>query len=54
MQTRLTPGFISTAAKPPAGKDRIIYWDERLSTAAVTRSLIEQNAQRALALAADS
>ena len=25
----------------------VLYWDERLSTAAVTRSLIEQDASRA-------
>jgi integrase len=29
MQVKLTAGFILTAAKPPAGKDRIIYWDEK-------------------------
>jgi integrase len=29
MQTKLTAGFVSTAPKPPAGKDRIIYWDEK-------------------------
>jgi integrase len=29
MQTKLTPGFILAAPKPPAGKDRVIYWDER-------------------------
>jgi integrase len=29
MRVKLTEGFISTAAKPPAGRDRIVYWDER-------------------------
>ena len=29
MQVKLTAGFILTEAKPPAGKDRIIYWDEK-------------------------
>jgi integrase len=29
MQVKLTPGFVSTATKPPSGKDRIIYWDEK-------------------------
>ena len=28
MQVKLTAGFISAAAKPSAGKDRIIYWDQ--------------------------
>jgi hypothetical protein len=26
---KLIAGFILGAPKPPAGKDRIIYWDER-------------------------
>lgn len=29
MQTKLTAGFVLNAAKPPEGKDRIIYWDDR-------------------------
>jgi Arm DNA-binding domain len=29
MQVKLTAGFILNAAKPAAGKDRIIYWDEK-------------------------
>jgi integrase len=29
MQTKLTSGFVLTAPRPPAGKDRIIYWDEK-------------------------
>ena len=29
MQVKLTAGFILNAALPPAGKDRIIYWDEK-------------------------
>jgi integrase len=29
MQTKLTAGFVLSAAKPPEGKDRIIYWDDR-------------------------
>jgi hypothetical protein len=29
MQVKLTAGFISKAAKPSDGKDRVIYWDEQ-------------------------
>jgi integrase len=29
MQIKLTAGFVLSAAKPPEGKDRIIYWDDR-------------------------
>ena len=29
MQVKLTAGFVLTAALPPAGKDRIIYWDDK-------------------------
>jgi integrase len=29
MQTKLTAGFVLSAAKPPEGRDRIIYWDDR-------------------------
>ncbi len=28
MKVKLTAGFVSTAAKPSDGKDRVIYWDE--------------------------
>jgi integrase len=27
MRVKLTPGFVAKAAKPPEGKDRVIYWD---------------------------
>jgi len=29
MQIKLTAGFVLSAANPPEGKDRIIYWDDR-------------------------
>src|SRR5216683_442192 len=29
MQVKLTAGFIATAAAPPDGKDRAIYWDNK-------------------------
>jgi integrase len=29
MQVKLTAGFIATAAAPPNGKDRAIYWDDK-------------------------
>jgi hypothetical protein len=29
MQMKLTAGFVLSAPKPPEGRDRIIYWDER-------------------------
>lgn len=29
MQVKLTAGFVSSAAEPADGKDRVIYWDDR-------------------------
>lgn len=29
MKMKLTAGFVLSAPKPPEGKDRIVYWDER-------------------------
>jgi integrase len=29
MQIKLTAGFVLSAPKPPEGKDRIVYWDEK-------------------------
>jgi integrase len=29
MQTKLTAGFVLNAPRPPEGRDRIIYWDDR-------------------------
>ena len=44
-RVQATRAFVRTMA--PLTPLPVIYWDERLSTAAVTRSLIEQDASRA-------
>ena len=41
------PRAPSCATWPTLDQRPFIFWDERLSTAAVTRSLIEQDASRA-------
>jgi integrase len=48
MQVNLTAGFITSAAAPSTGKDRVIYWDEKrpgfglMVTAAGKRSFVFQ------------
>jgi putative Holliday junction resolvase len=44
-RTQATQAFVRNMAKLDARP--FVFWDERLSTAAVTRSLIEQDASRA-------